>query len=172
MHTRRGVLGWVLLTPLAAGGCGWTPLYADAETGPADNELRAVRVEPIPDRVGQRLELALRRSFNPAGVPTPSRYVLHTTLTVTLQDLGIQSQGLGTLGRVEVSGTFVLTDAKTGQALLTSTSHSTDSFDIVGSGYSTVVAEDDARNRAVEELRRDMVTKLTLFFQRRAAGPA
>ena len=171
MQTRRGVLGLVLLAPLAGAGCGWEPLYADRETGPADADLRAIRVDPIPDRIGQRLELALRRSFNPTGIATPTRYVLHTTLAVSRQDLGIQSQGLGTRGRVEVAATFALTDAKTGQNLLTSTSHTADSFDIVASGYSTVVAEEDARNRAAEEVRRDMVTKLTLFLQRRAAGP-
>ena len=170
MQTRRGVLGIVVLAPLAAAGCGWTPLYADRETGPADAELRAIHVEPIADRVGQRLELGLRRDFNPDGLPSPTRYALRTVLAISRQDLGIQSQGLGTLGRVDVVATYVLTDAKTGQPLLNSTSHSADSFDIVGNGYATVVAQDAARERAVEEIRRDMVTKLTLFFQRRVAG--
>ena len=37
----------------------------------------------------------------------------------------------------------------------------------------SIVAEEDARIRAVEELRRDIVTRLTLFLQHRAAegGP-
>jgi LPS-assembly lipoprotein len=159
-----------LLAPLAVSGCGWAPLYADAETGPADADLRAIKVDPILERIGQRLEIALRRSLNPSGEPAPPRFILHTTLTVTRQDLGVQSQGLGTLGRVDVNAAFTLTDAKSGKQLLTSNSHVFDSFDIVANEYSTVVAEDDARVRAVEELRRDMVTKLTLFMQRRAAG--
>lgn len=170
MQTRRGVFGFVLLAPLAAAGCGWRPLYADPETGPTDAELRAIRVDPIADRAGQRLELALRRAFNPDGVPTPTRYALHMALAISLQDLGIQTQGLGTLGRIDVSTTFVLTDAKTGQQLLTANSHSADSFDILANGYATVVAQNAARDRAVEEIRRDVVTKLTLFFQRRAAA--
>ena len=170
MQTRRGIVGFVLLAPLAAAGCGWTPLYADPETGPADAELRAIRVAPIPERIGQRLETALRRSLNPDGVPTPSRYILHTTLVVTRQDLGVQSQGLGTLGRVDVNSTLTLTEVKTGKVLLTSGSHVFESFDIVANEYSTVVAEEDARNRAVDELRRDMMTKVTLFMQRRVAG--
>jgi hypothetical protein len=170
MHTRRGALGFVLLAPLAAAGCGWTPLYADVETGPADAELRAIRVDPIPERVGQRLALALRRSLNPTGIPTPMRYVLHTTLAVARSDLGIQSQGLGTRGRVDLSATVILADAKAGAPILTASIHTADSFDIVANEYASIVAEEDARNRAADELRRDIVDRLTLFMQRRIAA--
>jgi hypothetical protein len=52
---------------------------------------------------------------------------------------------------------------------LSTTTHVAESFDIVANEYAALVAEDDARTRAVEELRRDMLTRLTLFFQRRAA---
>ncbi|MBV8494876.1 MAG: hypothetical protein JO162_15520 [Alphaproteobacteria bacterium] len=61
-------------------------------------------------------------------------------------------------------------DIKTGAALLTMTSHVAESFDIVANEYASLVAEDDARTRAAEELRRDIMTRLILFFQRRAAG--
>jgi LPS-assembly lipoprotein len=172
MIRRRGILSWILAVPLVLQGCGWTPLYADAESGPADDELRTIRVETIPERIGQRLALALRRSLNPSGVEAPKNYSLHVILTVTRADTGIQSQGLGTRGRVDVSATFTLSDLRTNTLLLNNTSHVADSFDIVANEYSTVVAEEDARNRAVEELRRDMVTKLTLFLQRRASGTA
>ena len=49
-------------------------------------------------------------------------------------------------------------------------SHASESFDIVANEYASIVAEDDARTRAVEELRRDIVNRLTLFLQQRAAG--
>jgi hypothetical protein len=63
-----------------------------------------------------------------------------------------------------------LRDIKTGAPILSTTSHVAESFDILANEYASVVAEDDARTRAVEELRRDIVTRLTLFLQRRAAG--
>ena len=47
---------------------------------------------------------------------------------------------------------------------------STEAFDIVANYYSNVVADEDSRRRAAEEIRRDIVTQLTLFLQRRAAG--
>ena len=91
---------------LALAGCGWAPLYADRETEPADVELRAIKVDPSPDRIGQRLAWALRESFNPTGVPTPQRYRLSTLLTTARADLGIQSTGLGSRGKFDANAIF------------------------------------------------------------------
>jgi len=158
---------------LALGACGWTPLYADRETGPADEELRAVRVSPIAERIGQRLELRLRNSLNPEGIPTPQKYTLATTLQTVRSDLGVQSTGIGTRGKLDVNASYALVDTKSGARLFQNSNHVAESFDIVANGYASVVAEEDARNRAVEQLRRDILTRLTLFLQRRVAeGPA
>ena len=158
---------------LASAGCGWTPLYADRETGPADAELQAIKVDPIPERIGQRLALGLRESLNPDGTPVPQRYRLSVLLTTLRSDLGIQSTGLASRGKLDANANITLRDIKTGATLLFTTTHVADSFDILANEYASVVAEDDARTRAAEELRRDIVTRLTLFFQRRAAesGP-
>src|SRR6266700_3992596 len=169
----RGGLGIVLGFGLAVlGGCGWGPLYADLETGPADDEIRAIRVAPISERIGQKLALALRQSLNPTGELTPQRYLLRTTLSTSRQDLGVQTQGLGTRGKLDAFANFSLNDSTTGAQLLIGTSHAVDSFDILANEYSNVVAEDDARTRAVEEMRRDIVTRLTLFLQRRVVERA
>ena len=169
MPKRRLLLALPLGMVVALSGCGWTPLYADRESGPADEDLRAIKVDPIPERIGQKLAWALRESFNPTGVSTPQRYRLRTLLTTARADLGIQSTGLGSRGKFDATATFTLIDIKTGAALMATTSHVSESFDILANEYASVVAEDDARTRLVEELRRDMVTRLTLFLQRRVA---
>jgi hypothetical protein len=61
----------------------------------------------------------------------------------------------------------VLSDITSNAELLRNTIHVADSFDILANEYATVVAEDDARTRAVEELRREIVARLTMFMQRR-----
>ncbi|MGD9616805.1 MAG: LPS assembly lipoprotein LptE [Alphaproteobacteria bacterium] len=160
----------VLLAPLT--GCGWTPLYADRATGPADAELAAIKVAPIPERIGQTLALQLRQRLNPTGAPVPTRYLLNTLLQTTRLDLGIVPLGIGTRARLDVIATYTLTDIATGAALFTATSHAAESFDILANYYANIVAEEDARERAVEDIRRDMVAQLTLFLQRRAAAPA
>jgi hypothetical protein len=68
------------------------PTYGEAAGGPASEELRAIYVEPILERIGQRLQIALRNSLNPIGQPTPERYRLRTTLATYLTNLGIESQ--------------------------------------------------------------------------------
>jgi LPS-assembly lipoprotein len=176
-NRRRAFFGMALGAVLGLGlsglgGCGWTPLYADPETGPADAELRGIRVAAIPERIGQRLALALRESLNPTGEATPQRYILRITLQIVRLDLGVQTQGLGTRGRLDAYANFALIDSAGGKQLLAGSSHVAESFDILANEYSNVVAEDDARTRAVEEMRRDIVSRLTLFLQRRVAERA
>jgi LPS-assembly lipoprotein len=159
----------VIALLFALSGCGWTPLYANAETGPANAELRAIRVDPIPNRVGQRLELALRESLNPTGEPTTARYRLQTGLSYTLSNVGLISQGTATIGRVDLTATYHLIDLKSGTFLFTDTVHTQDSFALNPNQYSTVVAENDSAVRGVVEINEEMVTRLTFFLQARLA---
>ena len=152
---------------LGLAGCGgWTPLYADIETAPTDEHLRAIVVAPIPERIGQKLALALRESLNPTGIPTPPRYTLRTTLQTVRADLGVQSFGLGTRGKLDVYANYILSDNKTGAQLLTATGHVAESFDILANEYAAVVAEGDAGTRAIEELRRDIINQLNVYLRR------
>ncbi len=166
---RRSLLAIALLAPVTIGGCGWEPLYADRQTGPADAGLRAIRVQPIAERIGQKLQWALRSSLNPGGEAAPQRYTLITTLSTARSDLGVLTQGIGTRGRLDVVASYELRDIRTNELLLQGRSHDAQSFDILGNEYSNIVAEEDARDRAVEELRRDIVTRLALYMQRRTA---
>ena len=169
MTDRRTLLVFAAALSVALSGCGWAPLYADIEAGPASEELRTIRVDPIPERVGQRLEIALRNSLNPTGEPSTERYRLRTLLATNLSNLGIQSQGLATLGKLDVYVTYYLVDVQSGTNLLANTVHVANSFDLNPNQYSTVVGEDDAAVRSVAELDREIVTRLTLFMQRRIA---
>jgi LPS-assembly lipoprotein len=160
------MLGLGLSLPMLLTGCGgWEPLYASRFTEPADSALQAIKVAPIPERVGQNLEFGLRNSFNPNNAPGPQLYTLSVTIGTSVQDLGIQSQGIGTRGEVQLIATYRLIENKTGKVLQTGTVHSNDSFDIQANGYSTVVAQNDAYARCVEQTRREIVSRLTLFLQ-------
>jgi LPS-assembly lipoprotein len=172
---RRRLLAQLLPLSLALPaltGCGWEPLYADAQTGKSSADLRAIKVTPIPERVGQMLETGLRQSFDPDGIPTKTRYDLSVTLQTNLQNLGIQSQGLGTRGEVQGYATYRLIEVATNKVLQTATIHASDSFDIQANGYSTVVAQNDAKVRVVEEIRREIVARLTIFLQNKEPAPS
>jgi LPS-assembly lipoprotein len=171
MTTRRRFLIGIGLPALAA-GCGWQPLYANHETEPVNAQLRAIRVVPIMDRVGQRLEMALRNSLNPDNLPAQQTYALQVTMGTAMSDLGIQSQGLGTRGEVTISATYKLSEIASNKQVQTGTIRSNDSFDIQANGYSTVVAQDNAYTRCVEDVRREMIARLTLFLQDQKAVAA
>jgi len=161
----------VIALSLAVAGCGWAPLYADPQNGPASAELRAIHVDPITERIGQRLELALRNSLNPTGEPTKERYRLQTSLRFSLSALGLVSQGTSTLGRIDLVATYRLIDLQGGAVLLTNTVHSQNSFALNPNQYSTVVGEDDAGVRSVAEINEEIVTRLSLFLQSRVRTP-
>jgi hypothetical protein len=170
MAGRRSVLALIVCLVLPLSGCGWERLYADPETGPASADLRAIKVLPISERIGQRLEMALRNSLNPRGEPTPTRYTLSTTLVYSLSNLGLQSQGTATLGQIDLHSTSNLTDVKTGQNLLTISLHEQNSFELNPNQYSTIVGEDDAQLRTVAELNQEIVRHLNLFMEQRAVS--
>jgi LPS-assembly lipoprotein len=165
---RRRLLFLTAALPAVLAGCGWEPLYADNQTSEAAASLQAIKVMPISERVGQQLEMGLRASFNPDGNPQAKQlYVLNVTLQKSLIDSGIQSQGLGTRGEVHLYARYTLTEIATNKVLQTASVHTSDSFDVQANGYSTVVAQNDAATRDVEELRREIVARLTLFMQNR-----
>jgi LPS-assembly lipoprotein len=177
MPTRRPLFRCGLGLALAAGllglaGCGWNPLYADPVAVPENAELRAIRVAPIAERIGQKLAWALRESLNPGGAPIPERYVLQVTLRAVRSDLAILSLGVGTRGKLDVYATYHLDEIKTGKQLTAQTSHFAESFDILANQYSNVVSEEDVRNRAVEELRPEIVSRLAVFMERRGEAAA
>jgi LPS-assembly lipoprotein len=165
MIARRRFLILPLALPTVLSGCGWEPLYANKDTAAGSADLRAIQVTRIPERVGQNLEIALRNSLNPTHDDVKPRYRLTVSLTKSLQDLGIQSQGLGTRGEVQLYASYQLLELPTSKLLQFGSMHATDSFDIQANGYSTVVAEDDAAARDVEEIRREIVARLTMFMQ-------
>ena len=86
---------------------------------------------------------------------------------MSLSNLGIQTQGTATLGRLDVYATYYLIEIQSGNSLLVNTVHVQNSFDLNPNQYSTVVGEDDAAVRSVAELNREIVTRLSLFMAHR-----
>src|SRR5262249_22847996 len=108
-------------------------------------------------------------SLQSLGPAEPTRYLLRITLQTIRQDLGVLVQGLGTRGRLDVYATIKVEDSTSHAEMYSAISHVAESFDIVANEYSALVAEDDARVRSVEELHRDIMTRLELWAQKRAA---
>ncbi len=165
--SRRSLLIALAAAPL--GGCGFHPLYGGRTAGAYDPDLAAIKVASIPDRDGQILALALREKLNPRGVDLPVRYTLRTNIAVTRGDLGIERNATSVRGQIEIVAHYDLTGPG-GAILLHGRSHTISAFNIVQDGYATQVAEDDARERALNDISEDMVTNLSLYVRNRRAA--
>ena len=101
------VLPWPSVLALPLPGCGWEPLYADPQSGPASADLRAIRghPDPRPDRPAARDGVAQFAQPDRRADQGPL-YLAHDAHRRALSDLGIQSQGTATLGRLDVYANY------------------------------------------------------------------
>jgi LPS-assembly lipoprotein len=80
-----------LALSLSLGGC-FQPLYGEAQHPGLVEDLRAIEVAPIKDRIGHYLGDDLISSFNGTGsTPTP-KYRLNVTVTQSIQTPTVESQ--------------------------------------------------------------------------------
>jgi LPS-assembly lipoprotein len=169
--SRRSLLIALGAAPL--GGCGFHPLYGQQLAGEYDPALAAIKVVPIPDRNGQILAQELREKLNPRGVDTRVLYVLTIHLDVTRSDLGIQRDATSTRGEIHANATFTLNpSAGPAKVLYSGRGRAVSSFNVLTDGYATLVAADDARDRALKDLADDILLNLQLYVkrQREASG--
>lgn len=171
---RRGgrLAAWLLAAalPLAAAGCGFTPVYGDNSTsvGPAaQDRLSHVAIDLIPDRLGQILRNELIDQFYRAtGRPADATSHLSIGLASFKENLGIQKDATATRARLRVTANVNLIDNVSGKVLYHTDVRSIVSYDISQAQFSTLVTEQDGYNRAVEEIGKEITMRLALYFDR------
>lgn len=157
----------LLVAALAAaiGGCGFRPLYGGRDGTPeALDDFAAIKIAPINDRPGQQLRNDLLDLLTPHGEPARPRYTLKVKLSEATSELAVQRSGLATRANLEVDASYVLGDVASGQPLVTDTATAVASYNILNSAYSTLVAHDFARTRALERIAEDIRLRLGLYF--------
>ncbi len=158
----------VLLTAAALlMGCGFRPLYGSGDAAEIENELAAIQVRPIDNRIGQILHNHLIDLLTPGGRPRQVKYVLHVRLKKSIVHLGVQKNELATRTNLWITARFLLLSPG-GSTLFNGQSVTISSFNILGSDdLATLAAEKDARARAVRQVAGDLRTKIAAFFLRR-----
>lgn len=154
----------------ALGGCGFQPLYSKEARRVADPVLATIKVAPIPDRIGVELAQALREELNPRNLAVEHRYVLTVAVQVLHNDVGITTLNTAAQSAVSVSANYYLTDVKTNTKAFTATSRSFSLYNILDDGYATQVALDDAQDRAVRDLGKEIMLQLAFFAQRQQSA--
>lgn len=158
------------LAALALAGCGFQPLYGPRSVSTTADQLAAVKVELIEDRLGQQVRNNLLDRMSPRGEPEAPRYTLAVALSENLQELGFRKDETATRANLVVTASYALTKVGEEQPLLKGKSQSANSFNIVDSDYATLIAENDARTRAARRLSDEISTRLAIFFNGRGNG--
>lgn len=154
----------VAVAVVAVAACGFHPLYGNRAAGDAPAEFAQIRIKPIRDRIGQQLHNHLLTILNPGGRPAKPHYVLDTQLTESTTSLGVRKTAFATRANLQVQANYNLISAETGKRLFKGESSITVSYNILDSEFATLMAEKDARERAVRELSEDMRIRLGVFF--------
>ena len=159
------------LTPLA--GCGFQPVYmgtASDKAGPAQRNLAAIHVALIPDRPGQELREALKRSLgSDSGVPP--RYELAVAFGVSGEGIGIQANNLATRLRLISQASYTLRRLDAKQTVLFSgAARAMDGVNVFDSQYFAADLEVEAEEkRMANEIAQQIAMQLAVFFRSRAA---
>jgi hypothetical protein len=164
----RGVC-LALLCLLAA--CGFAPMYGEQRGGEVRNELQTVRVALIANRTGQLLRRYIQDRIHPGDELPPALYQLEVGVVESRQYYGIQRDLTATYARLALTGYYTLRDVKTQQPAINGSVNVYSSYSVAADPFNTVVAEADARERAVRNLGDELITRMS-FFLRKGATPA
>ena len=150
-----------LFLPLA--GCGFTPLYADNQTG---GSLRDIRVEVDEhSRSNFLLQERLNDAFGRAN--GPGSWVLTVTSLKHRYPRGVRVNNVATRDELDLVVSFVLKDAATGKAALSETVTGQVSYASSDQPYAGVSAEQDGEARAASAAADLIRLRLSQYFAAR-----
>ena len=158
---RRGLAPPALaaLLPLGLGGC-FTPLYSSAG-GNLGGELRAIAVDPVPDRLGHYLRDELITDLNGTGDKPAPRYRLQITTSERVQtaliDVTTQRPDSGT---VVTDVKWTLLPVEGGAPIATGSATSFASYDRSAQRFANIRAARDAEIRDARTLADEITTQV------------
>lgn len=158
-----------LLLCLAVAGCGYHPLYGQhgADNASVVDEMALIRIEAIPDRIGQQMYNMLRERLNPYGKPEEPKYALSVAITETRENLFLERDETATRANLTLKASFILRRLDDSSVVVTGSSRSVSSYDILSSQFASVVSQEDARERTARAISDDIRTRLALALQPR-----
>jgi LPS-assembly lipoprotein len=161
-----------LCLALVLANCGYRPLYG--ERGPDEvsvaDELALIRIEAIPDRIGQQMYNMLRERLTPYGKPGQPKYALSIVLQETRETLFLERDETATRANLTLRANFTLRRLADGEVVASGVSRAVSSYDILASQFASVVSEEDARLRGARAVSDNIRVRLALALA--ANGPS
>jgi LPS-assembly lipoprotein len=158
----RGLVVLAALT-LACGlsGC-FQPLYSEAAHPGLVEDLRAIEVQPIKDRIGHYLADNLTTDLNGTGQTPPPKYRLTVTVTTGSSTPTVSSlTNVATSATLTAQARFTLTKVDGGAQVLTGVADANASYDRSQQRYNDLRAARDAEIRLARSLSQDISLRLS-----------
>jgi len=151
----------VAIAALLLAACGFRPLYATGEGGGAGLTRMALAGVDAPEAIGPVVTRAFARRIR--GEPGAAQYDLTVKASEQAERLAVQIDASVTRYNYRLVGDYTLIERATGKRY-TGNVVSIASFNVVNSQYSTLYAEEQAKEKAaaqlVEDIERDVLLKI------------
>jgi LPS-assembly lipoprotein len=162
MSWSRGLVVLAALT-LACGvaGC-FQPLYSEAAHPGLVDDLRAIEVQPIKDRIGHYLADNLTTDLNGTGQTPPPKYKLTVTVTIASSTPTVSSlTNVATSATMSAQAHYTLNKVDGGAQVLTGVADANASYDRSQQRYNDLRAARDAEIRLARSLSQDISLRLS-----------
>jgi LPS-assembly lipoprotein len=156
------VLGAVAALSLAGGlaGC-FQPLYSESAHPGLVEDLRAIQVAPIKDRVGHYLADDLSTDLNGTGQSPPPKYRLTVTVTLGTQTPTVNSElNVATSATVTGEANYTLNKVDGGAEVLKGNASAAAAYDRSQQRYDDLRAARDAEIRLARALSSEISLRL------------
>jgi LPS-assembly lipoprotein len=127
--------------------------------------MRHVEIKPIKDRIGQQLRNALEQRITPKGRARISKYILTVTLSESRQGLAVKKSEIATRANLNFHANYNILEKSSGKVINAGRSRMVTSYNILTETFATLMAEKDARKRAVREISLDITGKIAAYFK-------
>ena len=145
--------------------CGFQPIYGERTGGTSvRQDLGAILIAPIADRVGQLVRNQLIDALTPQGQPANPAYTLSVALTQTKEGVAFQSDEQATRFNLSLEAVFVLRRRTDDTVVAQGQTRSVAAFNIVRSEFANITAEADAQRRAARQVADSIALRLGVFF--------
>ncbi len=150
---------------IALAACGFRPLYASGPdgSGPGDS-MAAIYVESIPERVGYQLRNHLLDRFGASGSSDRAAYRLKISLREQTTGVAIRPNASITRYNYTLQARYDLFPADGSAAVKSGNVSALAAYNVATSPYATVVAEQDASDRAAGDIAERLRVELAVFF--------
>lgn len=161
---------------LSLGGCGFQPLYGDRDRGrgaDAGDQLAAVDIPVIPDRIGVMVRNELLDMMTPHGRPTSPAYVLRVRLWENTDSQLLRFDSTSSRLRYNLRADFQL--AAGDKVVHQGNARSVVSYDLPdASGYyfASVAAQRDAERQAAADVAQQIRTRVAVYLANQTQKPA